>query len=56
MGSLDVYVTYFSDGVNRVPGLGLHICLGICGGPSSFMSFIGPASLSPLKPSFWAGV
>ena len=25
MGSLDVYVTCFSDGVNRVPGLGLRV-------------------------------
>ena len=25
MGSLDIYVTCFSDGVNRVPGLGLCV-------------------------------
>ena len=28
-------------------------CLGICGGPSSFMSFIEPTSLSLFKPDIW---
>ena len=28
-------------------------CLGICGGPSSFMYFIEPTSLSLFKPDIW---
>ena len=32
------------------------LCLGICGGPSYFMSFIGPAPLSLFKLDIWACV
>ena len=30
--------------------------LGLCGGPSFFTSFTGPASIFPFKPDIWACV